>query len=124
MTVTEESGWAWNFGSLPLDDGYGHSYSYRVREEGVAGYYNVVDGYSIRNVKIPEIPKNPPFEKKTEEELEELIDLPEYGTPLYGRLLGTGDETPLYPYVFAGVGAVLVLILVVFGRKRRQDGRA
>ena len=56
-----------------------------------------------------------------EEELEELIDLFDYGTPLWGGLLGTGDETPTYPYVFGGAGALALLALLLIGRKRRKN---
>ena len=118
--VTAEDNWSWDFGELPLDDGYGHQYVYRIHEEGVTGYVGTVEGYDVTNTKLPP-PPPPPYQEHTEEELEELVDLFEYGTPLYGRLLGTGDETPIYPFVFAGVGAIAVLVLFFFGRKRRSD---
>ncbi|MBQ8972484.1 MAG: LPXTG cell wall anchor domain-containing protein [Clostridia bacterium] len=38
-------------------------------------------------------------------------------------LLGTGDETPVYPYVFGGVGVAAIVILLIFGRKRKKDGK-
>ena len=52
--------------------------------------------------------------------MEDLIDLFDYMTPLWG-MLGTGDETPAYPYVFGGVGALAVVALAFFGRKRRKN---
>ena len=62
----------------------------------------------------------PPFEGLTEEELEELFELMGYGTPLLG-MLGTGDETPAYPYIFAAIGALAVIALVVFGKRRKKE---
>ena len=58
----------------------------------------------------------------TEEELEELFDLFGYGTPLWGELLGTGDETPLAPWLFAGLGILALAALMLTGRRRRAAG--
>ena len=115
-----------------MDDGYGHVYVYTVREETAPGYYTIVDGRTIINGKIPDEPESPPeeppryrtppeFDEFTEEELEDLLDLFDYDTPLFGRPLGTGDEIPVYPFVFAGIGLVAVLVLVL-GRKRGKNG--
>ena len=54
----------------------------------------------------------PKFERMTEEEFEDLLDMLDYGTPLWG-MLGTGDETPAYPFVFAGIGAAAIIALIV-----------
>ena len=62
----------------------------------------------------------PSYSSRTEEELEDLADILDYDTPLYGGLLGTGDRTPIYPFIFAAVGAAALIILLVFGRKRRK----
>jgi len=62
----------------------------------------------------------PSFEERSEEELEELFDLFGYGTPLWGQLLGTGDETPIYPYIFGGVGVLAVALLLILTGKRRR----
>ena len=51
---------------------------------------------------------------------EELIDLFDYNTPLWG-MMGTGDETPVYPYVFGGAGVLAVVALLVFGKKRKKS---
>ena len=56
----------------------------------------------------------------TEEEVDEFTDILDYGTPLWGQLLGTGDETPIYPFVFGGIGVVAIIALVFFGRKRKK----
>lgn len=63
----------------------------------------------------------PRYEVFTEEELAELFDLFGYGTPLWGTgLLPTGDETPLYPFVFGGVGLMALLGWLITGRKKRK----
>jgi len=63
----------------------------------------------------------PVFEERTEQELEDLFDLFGYGTPLWGELRDTGDETPAWPYAFAGIGLMaLIALLVIEGKKRRR----
>ena len=146
-TVTAETGWNYSFGMQPVDDGYGNLYHYEVREDGIPGYFCRVDGVNLINTALPNTPGNPnvptdsdseytptgrrvqtrktatpppEFDKYGEEELEEMTDIFDYGTPLWGGLLGTGDETPIYPYIFAGVGVVAVVALLVFGRKRKK----
>ena len=52
--------------------------------------------------------------------MDELMDMLDYDTPLWGQLLGTGDKTPVYPFVFGGIGVLAIIALVVFGRKRRK----
>ena len=58
----------------------------------------------------------------TEEQLEDLLDLFDYDTPLFGRPLGTGDEIPVYPFVFAGIGLTAVLVLLIGRRRRKNEG--
>ena len=137
--ITGATGWAYDFGRHPVDDGYGNIYNYTIREDGVPGYFSRVNGMDLINqLLVPPgrpgvpgqptgniIPKRntttpqPHFEGMTEEEMEEYLDMLDYGTPLWGQLLGTGDETPVYPYVFGGVGVVAILALVLFGRKKK-----
>ena len=144
-TVTAANGWSYSFGSQPVDDGYGNIYEYTVREDGVPGYFSRADGMNLTNTSLtpdkptaPGTPNNPdspytptgnipnrktstprpPFEGFDEEMMDDLLDMLDYGTPLWGGLLGTGDETPVYPYVFGGVGLLAVLALLVFGKKR------
>ena len=62
----------------------------------------------------------PRYEDYTEEELEELFDLFGYGTPLFG-MLDTGDETPAYPFVFAGIGVIALAVALFIRRKRRYE---
>ena len=144
-TVTAATDWKYSFDNVPADDGYGNVYEYTVEEDAVEGYFARVKGYDITNTLLPSTPKkdtprepgkpdkpskNPPtrktstpppkFETRTAEELDELTDLLDYDTPLWGGLLGTGDETPIYPYVFGGVGAAAVIGLLVFGRKKKK----
>ena len=138
LTVTAMTGWKYDFGRRPLDDGYGNKYEYTVREDGVPGYYSRVNGLDLVNIsitpdrptrgggRVPDVPNRktitppPPFTDITEEEMDENLDILDYGTPLWGTLLGTGDETPVYPYVFGGVGVLAIVALVLFGRKRRK----
>ena len=140
LDVTAMTGWKYDFGEWPVDDGYGNLYTYSVREDGVPGYFARVDGLNIVNTYLtPEKPNRPggptpntppltrktvtpppPFESLTEEQMDDFVDILDYGTPLWGTLLGTGDETPVYPYVFGGVGALAVAVLVIFGRKRKK----
>ena len=61
-------------------------------------------------------PKLKQFANLTVEELEELIELFDYETPLYGELLKTGDETPVYPFIFIGIG-LLILLYVAFSKR-------
>lgn len=126
--VTAADGWAYNFGTLPQDDGYGHVYTYEVTEQMISGYYLTVDGFNLTNVRIPTRergtppePKTPRFRDFPEEGLEELIDIFDYDVPLWGGLLGTGAEVPVYPFVFAGIGVAALIVLVVFGRKKKKD---
>ena len=147
-TVTAVTGWAYTFQRVPQDDGYGHIYSYEVREDGVSGYYSQLEDFMFVNSRIPlpdgylydyppsgvpGIPGNPgnptirrstripPFNELTEESLEDLLDLFDYNTPLFGRLLGTGDVMPFYPFIFGGIGIAAVLILIITGRKKEKE---
>ena len=138
-TASAMSGWKYDFGKWPVDDGYGNTYEYTVREDAVTGYYARVDGLDLVNIAlttpdrpnrpyqpgVPVTPRKtitppPPFKELNEEEMDELMDILDYGTPLWGTLLGTGDETPVYPYVFGGVGVLAIVALVLFGRKRKK----
>ena len=74
------------------------------------------DGETNRNTSTPK----PNFGSKSEGELEDLFDLFDYNTPLWG-MMGTGDETPVYPYVFGGAGVLAVVALLVFGKKRKKS---
>ena len=94
----------------------------------------VTEGYDLINTLLPDrdtpepgeeedTPSHyvPKYGQRTENELLDLIDLFDYDTPLFGFLLGTGEEdAPLYPYIFAGIGVVAVIVLIVFGRKRKH----
>ena len=128
--VTEADGWRYSFDGLPERDEAGRAYAYAVREDHVDGYFARTDGYNLINTRLPSREDTPPEDDKpsrqkpkygghTLSELMELIDLFDYGTPLFGALLGTGDETPLYPFVFGGIG-LLALGLALFARKRRD----
>ena len=54
----------------------------------------------MTNDRLPNRPVAPetpdrPFREQTESELEDMIDLFDYGTPLFGALLATGDDMPV-----------------------------
>ena len=138
--VTAADGWQYSFTNLPDSDGYGTAYTYTIREQMVSGYYTVYEGYDVTNVEIPSIDTGirlttindngvplgvsrqaPTFEQFSEEELEDLITLFDYGVPLYGMLLGTGDELPMYPFVFGGIGLLAIAAVFVFGRKKKEQ---
>jgi len=137
--VTEADGWAYSFTHVPKDDGYGHDYIYEISEQMVSGYYMMTDGYNLINVRVPDNPPGrsrtpeggddqppreptpPPFDRFPEEGLEELIDLFDYDVPLWGGLLGTGFELPAYPFVFGGIGLAAIILLIVFGRKKKKE---
>ena len=126
-TATAETGWKYDFGRLPADDGYGNVYTYKLREDGVEGYFPRIDGMNVTNTRITDfemsglVPKSStPLSRLaslTEAEMDGLMDVLGYGTPLYG-MLGTGDETPLYPFLFGGAG-LLALAMLLALRKRR-----
>jgi len=59
----------------------------------------------------------PHFENLTEEQLEELIDIFGYEVPLYGELLPTGDNIPMYVYIALILGLASIIALVVLGKK-------
>ena len=140
-TVTAASNWQYTFADLPMDDGYGNEYTYSIREEGIPGYYARVKGNDLINTLLlnentppsgyqppPGYPPETPLEGYVdlpEEDLEELLDIFDYDTPLWGGLLKTGQETPAYPFVFAGIGAMaLIALVVVAGADRRKRKKA
>ena len=133
-TVTAANGWQFSFQNLPYDDGFGNVYTYEFREAPVAGYFTRMDGDdTIVNYRLPGPVEyayfdgtGTPlagFENETEEDLEELIELFGYDSPLWGeQLLPTGDELPPYVIAFGGVGAaaLIALILLTVLNKRKQ----
>jgi hypothetical protein len=129
-TVTAANGWKYDFGEQPVDTGYGTDFKYEVREDAVPGYYCIKDGMNLINRPITDTPEDetpdrkthtpkPKFKGMKEEEFDDLLDILDYGTPLFG-MLGTGDETPVYPFVFGGLGAMAVAILLATRKKRRK----
>lgn len=151
LVVTSATDWRYTFSNLPVDDGYGHDYKYTLREVGVAGYYaTVTEDYNIinkplgggdgeyrqtgggdgevvtthgrqaetRDTGTPEVDTS----NMTDEEFEEAIDFLDYNVPLWGQLMGTGDETPVWPWVFAGIGAVALILIPIIGMRRKRRG--
>ena len=68
----------------------------------------------IKNLSEPYIP-GPNFGILTEAEIEDLMDIFDYNTPLYG-MLETGDETPLYIIILILIGLACFLIYLVLKR--------
>ena len=125
VTLKASDGWAIQMDDMPMDDGYGHAYTYTFQEHPVAGYYmRMADGV-ILNARIPdhltETQDAYPFDSFTAEELEELIHVFDYSTPLY-NILGTGNEIPLYIYLAgaAGLTALVLLIFLTIRQKRKK----
>ena len=58
-TVTQSSDWSYTFENLPVDDGYGHTYEYKVKEDPVPGYFANINGMNITNVYIMNPPATP-----------------------------------------------------------------
>ena len=140
LTVTAADNWRYTFENQPVDNGYGHVYTYTVREDAVPGYYCRTNGLDltnnlleIENEEGKKTPNNdednvpnrntkterPKFEQFDVGELEDLMVMLDYGTPLWGQLLGTGDETPAYPFVFGGIGVLALAVLLITRKKRR-----
>lgn len=141
-TVTAAAGWSYSFDRLPLDDGYGHSYAYAVREDGVQGYFARYNGFNVTNTRLVKRPlaeeapdaNEPPeegieesntgtpaprFSLLTDEELEKLLDLWGYRSPSSGMLLATGDEIPWWVFAACGAG-ILAIALLLATRKRKR----
>ena len=135
-TVTAATGWTFTFAGVPESDGYGNVYTYTFTENPVNGYYPIypVVGPSIVNrlVPSPAIPEVdiqdypvargvPTFNTYNAGELSELVDLFDYGVPLFGMLLGTGLEVPVYPFVFAGCGVLALVLAIVLSLKKKKN---
>ena len=63
--------------------------------------------------------RRPKFERMGAEEFDDLLDILDYGTPLFG-MLGTGDEIPAYTFVFGGIGTAALVALLLTRKKRRN----
>lgn len=132
-TVTGANGWQFTFQNVPVDDGYGNNYRYTIREDGVGGYVGRADGFTLTNSQLPareeaaELTEfsryGTPLAGFGEPELEGLLELYDYGTPLWGRPLKTGDDVPLYPIVFGGIGAAALVALIVLMIVNKKKGR-
>ena len=127
-TASAETGWKYSFGSQPVDTGYGTNFEYEVREDNVPGYFCRNDGLNLTNrlldtkkpIKYRDTKsRRPKFGEMNEEEFDDLLDILDYNTPLWG-MLGTGDETPVYPFVFGGAGALILALLAITRKKRKK----
>ena len=121
VTVTAEDNWSYTFTDLPDNDGFGNYYTYSVGEQMVAGYWLRVEGYDLYNTLFTEEePGIFGMRNMNEGELEELLTLLGYEVPLWGGLLGTGDELPAYPFVFGGCGLLALAAYIVLNRKSKK----
>ncbi len=123
--VTAEDGWAYAFANLPTSDGRSTVYAYAINEKAVPGYARSVRDYNLTNTYVPPKDEEPAITPKkpsyTPENWEELITLLDTDVPLYGGLLKTGDETPLYPFVFGGLGLIALILALFTGRRRKKN---
>ena len=92
--------WTYAFRGMNATTAAGIAINYTVAETPVENYETVVDGYDITNTLIPREP--------------ERTDI----------LVGSktwidGDETPAWPYAFAGLGALALIALAILKKKRR-----
>ena len=146
--VTAGTDWKYTFGRLPADDGYGHTYTYTLHEDGVEGYYSQIDGMNVTNGLVsgdvpnippedgetppPSVPQKPEdiperntgtpvphFEEMSDEMLEDLFDMFGYGTPLYG-VMDTGDTVPAWVWTCAGGGLLALALAIILGKRRKR----
>lgn len=134
--VFPANGWRYRFFNLPETDETGELYNYTISEKPVSGYYSTINDYDITNTILPNVVDNVYTEPdgtmsivvaraglstmplRTEQELSDLITLLDYAVPLWGGLLGTGDEIPVYPYIFMGIGFTALFILLYINKKK------
>ena len=128
QTVTAANGWMYQFTNLPLKDPSGNMYSYTIGEDMVEFYSGHVEGLNLVNELMDNIPDGPgeggfSGSELTEEQLESAVQLYDYGSELWSDPLQTGDELPVYPFVFGGVGIAAVAVLLVLNLKKRKNGQ-
>ena len=103
--------------------------TYGVKKQQL--YVGMMDGQNIVNAYIPidvinpVDPDSPTIPQRildngvlTEEELEEFLEIIDYDVPLFGGLLATGDDTPIYPSIFLGIGLIILLILIILEKRK------
>ena len=82
-------------------------------------------GYNRTTSRMPDLPEGEDFDDLNVEDLEDLVELFDYDTPLWGRPLKTGDELPIYPIVFGGIGtAALIALIVLIVLNKKRKGKA
>ena len=125
--VSEADNWAYVFSNLPLLDlSTGAEYVYTISEQPVGSYYGRTVNTDLVNTYMPdgttfvEEPAGYVGGQLTEEGLEAGIMLPGYESGLTDPLKQTGDDTPVYPFVFGGVGVAAVIAALVVGRKKKK----
>ena len=125
--VSAADNWGYIFADLPgIDLATGAWYTYTISEQPVDSYYGRTVNTDLVNTYMPdgttyvEDPSGYSGGQMSEESLEQGLMLPGYETTQVGPLMNTGDDTPVYPFVFGGIGAVAVIALLVLGRKKKK----
>ena len=130
-TVLEATGWKYTFADLPVDDGYGHTYEYAIREAETQGFFPLYKGNDICNIRLPENPEQENFETfleqveaqfgtLSEQELEKLMSLFDYKAPHAG-LLPTGERTPWWVFLSGTVGLMALMALAILEKRQRRS---
>ena len=124
--VSAADNWAYVFNGLPMYDlATGAEYNYTISEQPVDSYYGRTVNTDLVNKYMPDgttFVEDPTgyTGQQSEESLEAGLMLPGYTPDLTGSLMNTGDDTPVYPFVFGGIGAVAVVAALVLGRKKKK----
>ena len=61
----------------------------------------------------------PRFEDMGDEELEGILDMFGYGTPLYG-MFGTGDTVPAWVWTCGSIGLLALALAILLGERKRR----
>ena len=85
---------------------------------GEPGEYEEIEYETFRDTGTPlaGFPMN-------EEDLEELLTLYDYPMPLWGEPMKTGDEVPIYPIIFGGVGLCALIAVIVLSNMEKKKKR-
>ena len=128
QVVTADNGWLYTFVNLPATDPAGNPYRYTIGEHTVSGYVGRTEGFNLVNELMDGPDTFDPTSQSgfvgtglTEEQLESGAMLFDYGAELWSDLLETGDELPIYPFIFGGIGVAAVVVLLVLSRKKKKE---
>ena len=89
-TLSAGTNWHYEFQDLPVDDGYGNTYTYEVREEGVEGYFSRIEGTTLINSLIDgSTPPTPTGDGETPPPTGTVPNVPEKPEDIPDRNTGT-----------------------------------